>query len=258
MKRAQSVFFTFILTVPMMFVYGSEVSTASVDCVEPVAHRGVHYNLDENSLPAISAAEAVGPVELDVAITKDKRFVLMHDSTVNRMTDGKGFVRDLTLAEIKELRTNRGYEVPTVSEAIRRAEKFNVSMFLELKRFQEWSPSLFESIANQASKADVEIWLGGIGSGFESTLKNYYSNIYWRPNYSTTPSVASAKALSATAVFMTMPRWLETPELVDILENEGIETGARLSVKFRVADSLGLDYILTDEPYKVWRFCRSF
>jgi glycerophosphoryl diester phosphodiesterase len=69
------------------------------------AHRGEHEHHPENSLPAIQGAIDAGMdfVELDVRTTSDGQLVLMHDPTVNRMTNGKGKVKDMTLAEIKKL-----------------------------------------------------------------------------------------------------------------------------------------------------------
>jgi glycerophosphoryl diester phosphodiesterase len=88
-----------------------------------VAHRGASAQEAENSLPAFEAAIAAGAdvVEFDVRMTADDVAVVMHDPEVDRTTDGRGLVRDLTLAEIKRLRIRgRGEaEVPTLGEVLR-------------------------------------------------------------------------------------------------------------------------------------------
>jgi glycerophosphoryl diester phosphodiesterase len=58
------------------------------------AHRGEHLHHPENSIPAIEAAIDAGMdfVELGIRTTADGKLVLMHDRTVDRMTDGKGLV----------------------------------------------------------------------------------------------------------------------------------------------------------------------
>ena len=67
-------------------------------------------------------------VEIDVAKTKDGHLVLMHDRKVDRTTNGKGLVSDLTLAEIKSLRLRNGlgrvtaFQVPTFEEAMQTAK----------------------------------------------------------------------------------------------------------------------------------------
>jgi len=91
------------------------------------AHRGEHLKHPENSLPAIQAAIDLGIdyVELDVRTSADGQLVLMHDPTVERMTDGKGQIKDLTLAEIRKLDLSArfpgqfpGLRVPTFDEAL--------------------------------------------------------------------------------------------------------------------------------------------
>lgn len=95
-----------------------------------IAHRGAHQWLPEDTMPAIEKALDLGVdfVELDVRFTSDGVPVLMHDTTVNRTTDGHGLVRDLTLAEIKRLDAAGAPEwrgkfhdlrVPTLEEALR-------------------------------------------------------------------------------------------------------------------------------------------
>lgn len=83
----------------------------SSDYVMVVAHRAAFMEngqiiLPENSLPAIAYAIALGVdmVELDIRATKDGRFVILHDATVDRTTNGSGAVKDMTYAELRELR----------------------------------------------------------------------------------------------------------------------------------------------------------
>jgi glycerophosphoryl diester phosphodiesterase len=91
------------------------------------AHRGEHLQHPENSLPAIQAAIDAGVdyVELDVRTSSDGYLVLMHDPTVDRMTNGKGAIRSMTLAEIRKLDLGARFpgkfpdlQVPTFDEAL--------------------------------------------------------------------------------------------------------------------------------------------
>lgn len=70
--------------------------------VGPIAHRG---GKPENTLAAIRSAKAHGAsgVEVDVRFTKDGHPVLIHDSTVDRTSDGSGYVHEMTLEEIGRL-----------------------------------------------------------------------------------------------------------------------------------------------------------
>ncbi|CAG7615070.1 hypothetical protein PAESOLCIP111_01776 [Paenibacillus solanacearum] len=70
-----------------------------------VSHRGDWRRYPENSLAAVQSCIDMGidMVEIDVRKTKDGHLILMHDKTVDRMTDGTGKVSDLTLEQIRSL-----------------------------------------------------------------------------------------------------------------------------------------------------------
>jgi glycerophosphoryl diester phosphodiesterase len=84
-----------------------------------ISHRGEHLAHVENTLPAFQAAIDAGAdyFELDVRTTSDGRLVLMHDRSVDRTTNGKGLVRDLTFDQIRALDAG-GSQVPTFEEAL--------------------------------------------------------------------------------------------------------------------------------------------
>src|SRR5690606_5725536 len=96
------------------------------DRVLVVSPRGNHIRTyPENSLPAYQEAieAGAGVVELDLRQSKDGHLIVMHDETVDRTTDGKGKVSDLTLAELKDLRLLQGgkpsaLRIPTFEEAL--------------------------------------------------------------------------------------------------------------------------------------------
>src|SRR5215471_14781619 len=81
-----------------------------------VGHRGFKLVAPENTIASFEAAAAVGAdyMELDVHQTKDGELVLMHDGKVDRTTNGKGAVRDLTFAEIRKLDAGERQQVPTL------------------------------------------------------------------------------------------------------------------------------------------------
>lgn len=68
-----------------------------------IAHRGASGYAPENTLAAFRAAIALGAdmVELDVHPTADRRLAVIHDESIDRTCDGRGFVREMTLAEIQ-------------------------------------------------------------------------------------------------------------------------------------------------------------
>lgn len=91
-----------------------------------MAHRGASGTFPENTLSAFGAAIDAGAdmCEVDVQLSRDGAVVVIHDDTVDRTTDGKGEVAELTLAELKKLDAGarfkdgvlKGERVPTLDE----------------------------------------------------------------------------------------------------------------------------------------------
>lgn len=78
--------------------------------INMIAHRGLSAVAPENTVSAFKLAAKAGfkYVETDIRRTKDGYWVVMHDATVDRMTDGTGAIEDLTLEEIRKLKITRG------------------------------------------------------------------------------------------------------------------------------------------------------
>lgn len=95
-----------------------------------VAHRGDWRYAPENSIAAIKHSIEIGVdiVEIDLQMTKDSILIVMHDSTLERTTNGKGAVAEHTWAEIKELYLKNGcgiktkHRVPSLEEALLEAK----------------------------------------------------------------------------------------------------------------------------------------
>ena len=92
-----------------------------------VAHRGLLLHAPENTLANFRAClELRIGFEFDVQRTKDGHLVCIHDDTVDRTTNGKGQVSELTLEEIRKLDAGSwfdpkfaGEKVPTVEEILK-------------------------------------------------------------------------------------------------------------------------------------------
>ena len=92
-----------------------------------LAHRGASRRAPENTMAAFRLAAQLGAdgIELDVQLSKDGEAVVMHNSTVDRTSDGHGRVRDLLLAELRVLDAGgwfapefTGERIPTLAEVL--------------------------------------------------------------------------------------------------------------------------------------------
>ncbi len=83
----------------------------SRDHVVAIAHRGGSALRPENTVLAFDHAAALGVdgLECDARVTRDGEVVVMHDPTLERTTDGRGAVADLTLADIERLDAAAGF-----------------------------------------------------------------------------------------------------------------------------------------------------
>ena len=70
-----------------------------------IAHRGIHDEYKENTYDSIKEgfeSNYTSGVEFDVRLTKDKEVVVIHDETIDRTSDGTGFVNKMTLKQLKK------------------------------------------------------------------------------------------------------------------------------------------------------------
>jgi glycerophosphoryl diester phosphodiesterase len=112
-----------------------------------IAHRGASGHAPENTLAAFKRAIALGAtfIETDLQLSRDTRFVAIHDDTVNRTTNGHGKVHDLTLNELRRLDAGSwfgseftGERIPTLEEILEFAKKHDIVFYLELKPTGSW------------------------------------------------------------------------------------------------------------------------
>jgi glycerophosphoryl diester phosphodiesterase len=83
-----------------------------------IGHRGAKAHVTENTLASFEKALQMGcnAVELDVHVCATGELVVIHDFTVDRVTNGSGEVHKLSLAELKALTVEGGHAIPTLDE----------------------------------------------------------------------------------------------------------------------------------------------
>ena len=110
------------------------------------AHRGASDAAPENTLPAFARAVEQGAdgIELDVHLSRDGELVVIHDETLDRTTDGAGWVQDRTLAELRALRADNGLpgfaeaRIPTLREVLDLLRPTDLLLNIELKTSLVW------------------------------------------------------------------------------------------------------------------------
>ena len=85
-----------------------------------IAHRGAMGNAPENTAASFKKAidEKADGIELDVHMTKDGHLVVIHDETIDRTSNGKGLVRDMTLEELRKFDYGSFFDASYAGERI--------------------------------------------------------------------------------------------------------------------------------------------
>lgn len=81
-----------------------------------IAHRGNNIEYPENSLPAFQNVKRHWGIETDIHLTKDGKWVVMHDETVDRTTNGTGKITEMTLEEFRALRIDVGSNIDVMTD----------------------------------------------------------------------------------------------------------------------------------------------
>ena len=115
-------------------IYGNGVNKN----IETIAHRGYVAKGVENSIEALEGATEVGAdyVEFDIILTKDNKFVVMHDYNLKRLAGLNKRVQDMNFDEVVGLTIKQGdytSKIPSLEEFVNKAKELNMNLVIELK-----------------------------------------------------------------------------------------------------------------------------
>ena len=239
-----------------------------------VGHRGLIFQAPENTLAGFEACMNLRlGLELDIQRTKDGVLVLMHDSEVNRTTNGKGKVSEITLAELKKLDAGSWFDIRFKGEKVPTLEEF----LLRLVRYKESNPlvcvdvkidddQLVEEMVGLARKHQVLEYLMFIGrtiteAGFRERLKKADAKAKVARLAQTSAELPAA--LEDPLADWIYLRFLPTPQEVSKVHQKGKKVfvagslvAGNLPENWRKARESGADALLTDYPLECvnsWR-----
>ncbi|WP_367140110.1 MULTISPECIES: glycerophosphodiester phosphodiesterase family protein [Streptomyces] len=234
------------------------------DCARTYAigHRGAPQLAPENTIASLEAAADRGAdlVETDVQYTKSGTPVIMHDETVDRMTDGTGRVDQLTDEEISRLTVKGGGRVPTLKEALESLKARSVRLLLEIKGPQKTSAvELALKLVTDAGMTgrtilqsfDEQVVLDAHNSAHRTGVALLRSALDPDP-------VATAKKFSLAAYAINFAGLSVRPAVVEKLRAAGVEVFVWTVDKesdWKTATSWQVDGIITNLPdwFLDWR-----
>lgn len=128
------------------------------------AHRGASSYAPENTLEAFELAVKMGAdgVELDTHLSKDGVIMVCHDDRVDRCSDGKGRICDMTCSELKQLDFSykfpeyKGAKMPTLAEVYDLLKPTNLFINIEIKSLPILYPGIEEKLNALADSMDMQ------------------------------------------------------------------------------------------------------
>lgn len=127
------------------------------------AHRGNSFDSAENTMDAFKLAisEEVDGIELDVQLTKDGKVVVCHDETINRVSNGKGLLKDYTLKELKQFNFSKTpgkiERIPTLEEVLKLINNKPITLNIELKNSFYAYEGMEQKVIDLVHKYNVDV-----------------------------------------------------------------------------------------------------
>lgn len=232
-----------------------------------IAHRGWSGKAPENTLAAIKLAleePKIDSIEIDVHLSKDGIPIVIHDHQVNRTTNGAGYVKDMTAAELKALDAGSwfdpsfaGEQVPLLEEVLQLASG-GKNLLIELKQTAGFYEGLEEEVMNLIRKYGAEAQCNLISFDHKS-LK---ACMAFSPDVKCTlvmlgsPPLLIDQVNEIGASAVSMHHQYVDPEIIDSLKNNGTEIVVwTVDQKEEAERVLGFDgsvALTTNHPDRLW------
>jgi len=228
-----------------------------------IGHRGAAAHAPENTMASFAQGVQLGAdaIELDVHLSRDGHLIVMHDPKVSRTTNGHGHIKDMTLAEIKQLDAGawfndqfRGERVPTLVEVLDWA-KGRIPFIVEIKGDPQPAVGIEEKIVKLLCAYDLldDTLIISFHHPALLRIKELEPRLVTAISYlaQLIDPVAAVRAANANGALGHASCW--TPEMVTQVRAAGIAALTWYTEKYTPEGmqslmELGLDGILIDYP----------
>lgn len=235
------------------------------------AHRAAHNFAPENSILAVENAikEGIDIIEIDIKTSKDGIPMLMHDSTIDRTTNGTGALESYTFDELRKLRlknadgTLSDYQIPTLEEVCGLA-KGHIMIDLDLKLIN------IKPVVKEIQRSGMQSQVFFFDSDYKvlRQIKRIDPSLYLMPRTYSAKHVAKAIRIFKPVIVHIDPSFY-TKELADDLEAKNIRVWINAfgevdkSLTEGSSDKLkgflknGANVLQTDQPEKMLSALRA-
>lgn len=255
-----------LLVSPFSQAFAEQPTVGERKQVDNVAHRGATGYAPENTIAAFDLAVEMKAdyIEIDVQRSKDGELVLIHDTTVDRTTDGTGKVGDLTFEQLRSLDAGswfgeqfKGEKIPTFDEILDRYHG-KVGILVEMKA-PELYPGIEEQVAEELKERNLDKPQNEkiIIQSFNFDSMKKMNKLLPKVPIGVLTSNRAHTTPEALQEFSTYADWFNpsygivTKELVNHVHSLGMQIGSWTVRSQEAADFLfemGVDAIITDYP----------
>lgn len=206
-------------------------------------------------------------IETDLRLSHDARFVAMHDATLDRTTNGRGLVRDFTLAQLRELDAGSWYgkkfageKIPTVEEILQFAREMDVIFYLEIKHEFGWGVHHGVIGALRAAKEPARTVVISFDPGLLEKLRRLDAALLTGFLFET-PEPNVIECAQKIGVRQILPRVdLLTPELVREAHDAGLQVATwtvNEPEEMIMLMEMGVNGIMSDYPDRLRKVVES-
>ena len=161
-KSSFAIIFTTIIIIIATIINGFNIYGNGVNKnIETIAHRGYVAKGVENSIEALEGAAEVGVdyVEFDIILTKDNKFVVMHDFNLKRLAGINKRVQDMNFDEVVGLTIKQGdytSKISSLEEFVAKAKELNMKLVIELKPHGREPSNYIDIFINEVKRLKLE------------------------------------------------------------------------------------------------------
>ena len=267
-----------ITLILMIFFMGINVphsfAQPTVSVPKIIGHRGLMHEAPENTLTGFSTCIKLQiGIELDVRRTKDGTLVILHDDTLNRTTNGKGNVSDVTLQELKNLDagtwfhpTFKDEKVPTLEEffiLLKTSGNKNTMVAVDLKITDTTIEKEIVDLANKHQVLPQLVFIGLAISDLEVRKKLKLADASAHVAMLANKLENLEPALNENYSDWVYVRFIPTAEEVKKIHNRGKKVflvgmlvAGQEPGNWQLGKESGIDALLTDHPFacrNTWR-----
>lgn len=222
------------------------------------SHRGESKYAPENTMSSFYLAYLINSdgIECDLRRTKDNKFVIIHDKTINRTSNGKGKVCDYTLSELNDFNFGNNkynYEkIVTLSEFLDNFSNKNIKLFIEIKEnnyihemWNELSKYNLKNVTLISFDFDVLIQLRKISKIIKLGLLTYEIN----------SNMVNNMLKNDIKLVICLSSYLNK-KIINKIKNDKIEIGAwgvKNNAELNRINKLDLDFVICDSYYDAKR-----